>query len=358
MAKSSGKLYWYGGGGLDALLETDAAGNTPTEYVFFSGKRAARRDPSGSVFYYFANHLGSANVVTNSAGTIVEDSDYYPFGGERAVVNADPNPYKFTGKERDAESNLDFFIARYYSSAQGRFLTPDEFTGGPVDAFSSNDPLPPGPLPYADITNPQSLNKYTYVWNNPLEYVDPDGHQNGVAAPPAPPPTPTAPPSVPVSTTVRVIMLSEGAEAAPAAAAGGGAVAAGLAFGLVGAAGLAAYSAFDLTRAEVAQEALFAEVGEQNRQKLAQQQQQQEQASPQPQTGNNPQTTERSEEHKKGARPSTEEKHEEGQARKRKDKGGEKADEKRRQHGMGWGKRPKNWKGKWPPEQKKDEKEL
>jgi hypothetical protein len=45
-----------------------------------------------------------------------------------------------------------------------------------VDAFSSSDPLPPGPLPYADITNPQSLNKYTYTYNNPLRYTDPDGH--------------------------------------------------------------------------------------------------------------------------------------------------------------------------------------
>ncbi len=61
--------------------------------------------------------------------------------------------HKFTGKERDAESGLDYFLARYYASAQGRFLSPDEFAGGPVDAFSSNDPVPPGPLPYADITN-------------------------------------------------------------------------------------------------------------------------------------------------------------------------------------------------------------
>jgi hypothetical protein len=45
-----------------------------------------------------------------------------------------------------------------------------------VDAFSASDPLPPGPLPYADITNPQSLNKYTYTYNNPLKYVDPHGH--------------------------------------------------------------------------------------------------------------------------------------------------------------------------------------
>jgi len=144
--------------------------------VFFGGKRAARRDNSGAVFYYFSNHLGSTSVITNSGGTIVEESDYYPFGGERAVVNNDPNPYKFTGKERDTESGLDFFIARYYSSQQGRFLSPDEFTGGPVDAFSSNDPVPPGPLPYTTISNPQSLNKYAYTYNNPLNYIDLDGH--------------------------------------------------------------------------------------------------------------------------------------------------------------------------------------
>ncbi len=62
------------------------------------------------------------------------------------------------------------------TATQGRFLSPDEFTGGPVDAFSANDPLPPGPLPYAVISNPQSLNKYAYTLNNPLRYVDPDGH--------------------------------------------------------------------------------------------------------------------------------------------------------------------------------------
>ncbi|MGH9530767.1 MAG: RHS repeat-associated core domain-containing protein, partial [Terriglobales bacterium] len=174
--KSSGKLYWTGTGS-DALAETDLAGVIQSEFTFFGGKRVARRDGSGNtVFYYFSDHLGSASVVTNATGTIVEESDYYPFGGERVITNSDPNPYKFTGKERDGESGLDYFIARHYSSNLGRFLQPDEFAGGPVDAFSSNDPLPESPLPYADITNPKSLNKYTYTYNNPLRYTDPNGH--------------------------------------------------------------------------------------------------------------------------------------------------------------------------------------
>jgi RHS repeat-associated protein len=199
----------------DALLEADPASDNATEYVFLffldcrgagnmsdvmtgtelaasgaientffpgsaaetgCGKRIARREAGGAVFYYFADHLGSSRVVTNATGTILDDSDFYPFGGERIVAAGSGNTYKFTGKERDPESSLDYFVARYYSSGYGRFLSPDEFTGGPVDAFSSSDPLPPGPLPYAVISNPQSLNKYTYTWNNPLRFTDPDGH--------------------------------------------------------------------------------------------------------------------------------------------------------------------------------------
>ncbi len=52
--------------------------------------------------------------------------------------------------------------------------------GGPVAAYGPPDPTPPGALPYADILNPQSLNKYQYSYNNPLRYIDPTGHQPGV----------------------------------------------------------------------------------------------------------------------------------------------------------------------------------
>ncbi len=83
---------------------------------------------------------------------------------------------KFTGKERDTETGLDYFGARYYGSNMGRFMTPDEFPGDPVDLFDVDDP-PSQALPYADITNPQSLNKYAYTYNSPLRYIDPDGHE-------------------------------------------------------------------------------------------------------------------------------------------------------------------------------------
>jgi RHS repeat-associated protein len=69
-----------------------------------------------------------------------------------------------TGKERDAESGNDYFEARYYSSAMGRFLSPD---------WSAKE----DPIPYAKLDDPQSLNLYAYVRNNPLSRTDPDGHQ-------------------------------------------------------------------------------------------------------------------------------------------------------------------------------------
>src|SRR5579859_3915948 len=69
----------------------------------------------------------------------------------------------FTGKERDGESGNDYFGARYYASSMGRFLSPD---------WSAKVM----PVPYAKLDDPQSLNLYAYVRNNPLSRIDVDGH--------------------------------------------------------------------------------------------------------------------------------------------------------------------------------------
>lgn len=153
--KDSGKLYWTGTGS-DPLNESDLSGNMTEEFVFFNGKRIARVDlPSGTVHYYFSDHLGSASVISNATGaTIEQEADYYPYGGER-ILTAGLNNYKFTGKERDTESGLDNFEARYDASSLGRFMTPDPMGG--------------------HLENPQSLNKYAYVLNNPTSLTDPTG---------------------------------------------------------------------------------------------------------------------------------------------------------------------------------------
>ncbi|MFZ0304507.1 MAG: RHS repeat-associated core domain-containing protein [Terracidiphilus sp.] len=71
-------------------------------------------------------------------------------------------PPHSTGKERDAESGNDYFGARYYASSMGRFMSPDDGTG-------------------VRLTNPQSLNRYAYVFNNPLMLIDPTGHSTQTA---------------------------------------------------------------------------------------------------------------------------------------------------------------------------------
>src|SRR5207253_5041796 len=124
----------------------------------------------------------------DATGTLagIKRHDYMPFGeelfanqGGRTTTQgysvADNVRQKFTSKERDNETSLDYFLARYYSSTQGRFTSPDEFTGGPHELFVSTGDSKKQAIPYAEITQPQSLNKYTYVYNNPCRYTDPDG---------------------------------------------------------------------------------------------------------------------------------------------------------------------------------------
>jgi RHS repeat-associated protein len=165
VVSSAGTLYRRGLDG-EVLRETDLAGNGLREYVFFGGKRVARLNLPSTVRYFFSDHLGSTNVVTGATGTnIAEESDFYPYGGERVITDTLGNQnYKFTGKERDSESGLDYFGARHYTSSLGRFMTPD---------WSEE----PEPLPYGNVGDPQSLNLYSYVRNNPLNSTDQDGHQ-------------------------------------------------------------------------------------------------------------------------------------------------------------------------------------
>ena len=115
------------------------------------------------MFYYFSDHLKTASAITDSAGNIKAESDYYPWGGELQFVNNDSNHYKFTGKERDGETGLDYFGARYYSNGLGRFITPDWAAKATA-------------VPYAEFADPQSLNLYSYVRNIPTVKADADGH--------------------------------------------------------------------------------------------------------------------------------------------------------------------------------------
>jgi RHS repeat-associated protein len=159
---ATGTLYWYMTPGI--VAESDLAGAIKSQYMFFDGERVAQRDTNSRVFYYFSDHLKTASVETDASGNIKDESDFYPWGGELQLTNSNDNHYKFTGKERDSETGLDYFGARYYSNPLGRFLTPDWGTY-------------PSPIPYSNLEDTQSLNRYSYVRNSPLSNFDEDGHE-------------------------------------------------------------------------------------------------------------------------------------------------------------------------------------
>ncbi len=139
--------------------------------------------------YLHVDALGSTRLVTRADQSVAARMDYWPFGeevqgsalyGNRDLVSgytsASTVKQRFTGKERDQENGFDYFGARYYAGVMGRWTSPDEWQGGVVDAHTGLSAEQPGPLPFSDITQPQTLNRYGYVLNNPMRYTDPDGH--------------------------------------------------------------------------------------------------------------------------------------------------------------------------------------
>jgi len=126
-------------------------------YTFGGANVQTASSATGDTIYYHGDQIGSVRMLTSSDGWPISSDTFYPFGQELSPTT-DPNHYRFADNERDAESGLDYMEARYYSSSTGRFINPD-----------------PSGLTYADITNPQSLNLYSYALNNPLIYIDPSG---------------------------------------------------------------------------------------------------------------------------------------------------------------------------------------
>jgi len=138
-------------------FETKVATGGATEnttYYFVNDQLAAKKDNSGTKTYFQDDHLGSEGLVTNQSGSLVENTSYYPFGEIRSGGTA--SKYLYTGQERDNETGLDYYNARYYSDHIRRFTQPDTYV--------------------SDMYNPQDLNEYSYVLNNPLRYTDPTGH--------------------------------------------------------------------------------------------------------------------------------------------------------------------------------------
>jgi RHS repeat-associated protein len=102
--------------------------------------------------------------VVQANGTLCYDADFTPFGGEKSYTSTCAQSYKFEGKERDTETGNDDFGAREYSWRFGRWLSSD-WSAVPVA------------VPYANLTNPQTLNLYSMVADDPESFADLDGHE-------------------------------------------------------------------------------------------------------------------------------------------------------------------------------------
>jgi RHS repeat-associated protein len=131
------------------------------KYYWLGGRRVAmRKVPEGqpeTLYYLFSDHLGSTSVAydTDSGAWVMQR--YYPWGTIRpGGGNVLPTDYTFTGQRWDESIGLMDYKARWYDPALGRFVQPDTIVPDPA--------------------NPQDLNRYSYVRNNPLRYTDPTGH--------------------------------------------------------------------------------------------------------------------------------------------------------------------------------------
>jgi RHS repeat-associated protein len=154
----------------DAFGQLAAEYGGARDYIRLGGQVVAIENPGGGpcqTCYFSYDQLGSVRIVMDQNANVVARHDYLPFGaeipsgwaGRSSLWGASDGVYeKFTGQERDSETGLDFFQARYYGSALGRFTSPDPHTATVLH-----------------LINPQRWNMYAYGLNNPLFYTDPTG---------------------------------------------------------------------------------------------------------------------------------------------------------------------------------------
>ena len=125
------------------------------KYIFAGSDRIANIE--GAVtHYYHADHLGSSTVMTDDNAAVAQNLYYYPFGEIKDNTISDVARHKFTGQEWDGERGLYYYNARYYDPKLARFISADTIVPKMFD--------------------PQALNRYSYVANNPIKYIDPSGH--------------------------------------------------------------------------------------------------------------------------------------------------------------------------------------
>jgi RHS repeat-associated protein len=151
--------YFYGPGGLLCEFSTSNAISSATA--------ASSTDRT---LYRTSDKLGTAVLIMNSVGVVIENNRTLPYGESWLSEVASANDKKFTTYQRDAESGLDYAMGRYYGNTSGRFLSADK---GPYE-----------------LDEPASLNRYVYVESDPINFTDSTGNIKQRKPQPPPPPPP------------------------------------------------------------------------------------------------------------------------------------------------------------------------
>ncbi len=154
----SGEVLRYVYDDQSVLLQTDDAGNTVARYEYGPDRLLSMIHATEGRQFYLFDGLGSIADLTRPDGTVAARYQYDAWGNPRSTAGSSFNPFGFTGHERDDESGLYYFKARFYDPELGRFLTQDAAEGDP--------------------SNPPSLHRYLYAHANPTVFVDPDGFQS------------------------------------------------------------------------------------------------------------------------------------------------------------------------------------
>jgi RHS repeat-associated protein len=123
-----------------------------SEYVY-AGRKMIREQGS-AIRYYISDRL-STRLVTDGTGAVVGTMDHLPFGEDPLTGTGESEKHRFTTYERDTESGTDYAVNRQHQNANGRFMQPDKLAG--------------------TILDPQTLNRYSYAFNEPVDFFDPDG---------------------------------------------------------------------------------------------------------------------------------------------------------------------------------------
>jgi RHS repeat-associated protein len=148
------------------LAEYDHNGNCTRDYIYFGNPLLAEYQPQeDNYYYYMSDQINSTRMITDDSGNVVYSAAYCPYGEPlKTWVNTYDPDLKFSGKEREGYSGLDYFGARYYDHKSYRFNS--------VDPIINREEA---------LSNPQLWNLYAYCRNNPITYLDPDGREIGPA---------------------------------------------------------------------------------------------------------------------------------------------------------------------------------